>query len=299
MRRALLLLLVLVVVPAPGAAADGPVRSPAALAPTRTVDAGGVRLAYRAFGSGRPIVFVMGLSGTMDAWDPRFLDAVAAQGRRVVVFDNEGMGRSRLRPGPMTIRRLGDDVAALIRALRLRRPDVFAWSMGGMIGQSFAVRHPRLVRRLVLAATAPGDGKVVPSTGRGAEVLLSRSESAVGALDTLFAPFATAARDAYVENVALRRGAMPVGPRSTIDAQLLASAGWLSGKDPDGKRVRRLRMPVLVAGGELDELLPVGNSRYLARRIPRARLLVYRDASHMFFVQKRIVFLRRMDRFLG
>ncbi|HEV2812929.1 MAG TPA: alpha/beta hydrolase [Solirubrobacteraceae bacterium] len=258
-----------------------------------------MRLAYRAFGSGRPIVFVMGLSGTMDAWDPRFLDAVAAQGRRVVVFDNEGMGRSRVRPGTMTIRRLGDDVAALIRALRLRRPDVFAWSMGGMIGQSLAVRHPRRVRRLVLAASAPGDGRVVPSTGRGAEVLLSREESPLSALDTLFAPGATAARDAYAANVALRRGAAPVGPRSTIDAQLGASAVWLSGRDPDGRRVRRLRMPVLVAGGELDELLPVGNSRYLARRIPRARLVVYRDASHAFFLQKRIDFLRRLDRFLG
>jgi pimeloyl-ACP methyl ester carboxylesterase len=273
-------------------------RSVAATAPTRTVRADGVRLGYRVFGRGRPIVFIQGLGGTIDAWDPRFLDAVAAQGRRVVVFDNEGMGRSGLRSGTLTIRRMADDTAALIRALRLRRVDVFAWSMGGMIGQSLAVRHPRLIRRLVLAATAPGDGKGTPPTQRGFDALLSET-SAAGTLETLFPPAAAAARDAYVENLMLRRNPAPVGPRPTIQAQFVASGGWLSGAEPEGKRVARLRHRVLIGAGSHDELLPVANQRWLARRIRRARLVVYRDASHGFFLQKRRDFLRRVDRFLG
>jgi pimeloyl-ACP methyl ester carboxylesterase len=295
-RRLLIALAVLLIVVPAASAAE---RSRAASAPTRTVDADGVRLGYRAFGDGRPIVFIQGLSGTIDAWDPRFLDAVAEQGRRVVVFDNEGMGRSGMRRGELTMRRMADDTAALIRALKLRRPDVFGYSMGGMVAQSLAVRHPRRVRCLVLAATAPGDGKGVLPTGRALEVLGSQERAALSSLELLFPPAASAARDAYVRNLLLRRSPAPIGPRETLNAQAAASANWLGGKDPQGAHIRRLRMPVLVAGGALDELLPAPNQRHLARRIPRARLVMYDDAAHGFYLQHRHDFLRRLDRFLG
>ena len=93
----------------------------------------------------------------MDAWSPKFVDALARH-HRVITFDNEGIGASTLGPGTLSIRRMGDDTASLIRALRLGRPDVLGWSMGGMIAQAFARRHPTQVRRLVLCATSPGDG---------------------------------------------------------------------------------------------------------------------------------------------
>jgi pimeloyl-ACP methyl ester carboxylesterase len=195
---------------------------------------------------------------------------------------------------------MGDDAAALIRALGHRRADVFAWSMGGMIGQSLAVRHPRRVRRLVLAATAPGDGKVTPPTRRALDAIAGTGDTAVlTSLELLFTPGADAARNSYVENLLLRRNAEPVGPRATVDKQVVASGHWLAGNDPDGKRVARLRMPVLLGGGAHDELLPAPNQRHLARKIPRARLVMYDDASHMFFVEKRRDFLPRLDRFLG
>ena len=295
----LVLLLAIVALCVPTAAPAAP-RSKAATAPTRTVVADGVRLGYRVFGTGRPIVFIMGITGTMDAWDPRFLDAVAAQGRRVIVFDNEGMGRSGTRRGELTIRRMADDTAALMRRLRIRRADVFAWSMGGMIGQSLAVRHPKRVRRLVLAATAPGDGKVTPSSQRALDAIAGTDGKAVlTSYELLFPPGADAVRDGYVEAVLRREGATPVGPREAINRQIVASGHWLAGDDPDGRRVARLRMPVLIGGGAHDELLPPENQRHLARRIRRARLVMYDDASHMFFVQKQRDFLRRLNRFLG
>jgi pimeloyl-ACP methyl ester carboxylesterase len=289
-RRLLLPLLLLLLVP-PGAPAAE--RSKAATTPTRRVSVDGVRLGYRAFGTGRPIVFIMGLGGTIDAWDPRFLDAVAAQDHRVVVFDNEGMGRSGMRPGELTIRRMADDTAALIRRLGLRRPDVFAWSMGGMIAQSLAVRHPRRVRRLVLASTAPGDGKGIPPTQRGFEALTSGD-----GLGTLFPPSASTARDEYVANLALRRGLAPAGPPETARAQLIASGHWLAGDDRDGARVARLRVRALVFGGALDEVLPVGNQRHVARLIRGARLVVYKGAAHGAYLQRRADVLRRVRRFL-
>src|SRR3954468_8584814 len=97
---------------APAAHAAG-----AADAPTKTVRAGETTIGYRSIGTGRPIVMIMGLSGTMDAWAPNFVDALAATGHRVILFDNEGIGKSSARPGALTVARMADDTALLIRAL--------------------------------------------------------------------------------------------------------------------------------------------------------------------------------------
>ena len=281
----------------PAAAAERP--SPAATAPTRTVEADGIRLGYRVVGRGAPIVLVTGLRGTMDAWDPRWVDALAAQGRRVVLLDNEGIGRSGLRPGPLTIRRMADDVATLMRRLRLPRADVAGWSMGGMIAQSLAVRHPRRVRRLVLLATAPGDGRATPPSQRALTELASGSSSPAVLLGFLFGPGAEEPTRTFVRNLALRSHPALRAPEDVVREQRVAAAAWFLGRDPDGRRIRRVRARTLVGGGEADEVLPVANQRHLARVIPHARLVTYADSAHGFFLQHRAAFLRRLDRFLG
>src|SRR3954469_18683978 len=134
-------------------AASAQARDSIVKAPVKTVSAGQGKIGYRSVGSGPPLVLIMGLSGTMNAWEPAFVDALAAH-HRVIVFDNEGIGRSTLGPGTLTVRRMARDTASLIRALRLGKVDVLGWSMGGMIAQSLAHDRPELVRRLVLCATA-------------------------------------------------------------------------------------------------------------------------------------------------
>jgi pimeloyl-ACP methyl ester carboxylesterase len=263
---------------------------------TRAVHAGARTIGYRSIGTGRPIVLIQGLAGTIDGWPPSFLDAIASGGHRVVVFDNEGIGRSTMAAGTLTIARMADDTAALIGALGLKRPDVAGWSMGGMIAQSFAVRHPRSRRRLVLLATAPGDGRAVPPAP-DALALLSSGDAA-GLLGELFPPDRTAARDLYVADILRRKGFSGVAPAPVIGAQLAASATWIGGGDPDGRRVSRLRLRTLVGGGGKDRLLPVGNQRHLAKLIPHARLVTYADAAHGFFFQHQRDFVKRMTSFL-
>ena len=268
----------------------------AATAPTLTVRVATQRFGYRAFGSGRPVVFIQGLAGTIDGWPPSFLDGVAAAHHRVVIFDNEGVGRSTLRAGRLTIRRMAQDTARLIGALRLRRPDVVGWSMGGMIAQSFAVNHPGQLRRLVLLATAPGDGK---ATLPDATVLQElASGDAAKLLARLFPPDQTAARDRYISDVLRRFDFNGIAPPAIVTAQLGASATWITGGDPDGARVAHVRARTLVGGGALDELLPVANQRHLAQLIPHARLVVYPDAAHGFFIQHDADFLPRLVAFL-
>ena len=291
MRRLALALAVLVGA-APAAAAPG-----AATAPTKTVRVGGVRVAYRTLGSGRPLVLVMGLSGSMDAWPPSFVDALVRGGHRVVLLDNQGVGRSTLQPGTLSIRRMADTTAGLIGRLGLRRPDVAGWSMGGMIVQSLLVRHPGVARRAALLATAPGDG-----------FLRSPDPAAVASLDSgdttaliglLFGSGASpSALSDYAADIARRHGFSPVAPAAVSTRQIAATGVWLGGRDPDGARIAKLRLPVLVAGGKDDRLLPVGNQIHLARTIPHAVYVDYPGAAHGFFIQEAADFVPRLLRFL-
>jgi pimeloyl-ACP methyl ester carboxylesterase len=277
---------------APGAAAAAP-RS-VADAPIRAVSAGESQVGYRSVGHGRPLVLIMGLSGTMDAWPPSFVDALAAK-RRVIVFDNEGIRRTTAGPAPLTISRMADGTASLMRALRLKRADVLGWSMGGMVAQSLARRHPQRVRRLVFCATAPGDGN---ATFPNPDVLGDLTDSAAGGVFTRLFPTSTKAAERYIQQIVSYRNASPAAPAEVTQAQFGASAVWLSGGDPSGHRLGRLRVPTLVGAGGLDRVLPTPNQRYLAGRLPRGRLRLYEDSGHGFLFQHQRDFVRAVERFL-
>jgi pimeloyl-ACP methyl ester carboxylesterase len=289
--RALLVVLAVTAALAPAANA-----ATAVDAPTKVVKIGKQKVGYRTFGSGRPLVMIMGLGGTMGSWDPTFLDALAAGGHRIVLLDNEGVGKTTALRGQLTIRRMGDTAAGLIQRLKLKRPDVAGWSMGGMIAQSLAVRHPKSVRRLVLMATAPGDGRGAPPTPDALKALSSFDPTA--ALGLIFPPGQTAARDTYVANIVKRQPFEGVAPPAQAQKQTAASGAWLIGQDPDGRRVRKLTLPTLIGGGELDPLLPVANQRHLHVIIKGSRLITYPDASHGFLFQHQAEFVPALLQFL-
>jgi pimeloyl-ACP methyl ester carboxylesterase len=191
---------------------------------------------------------------------------------------------------------MAQDTARLIGALRLKRPDVVGWSMGGMTAQSFAVNYPRRLRRLVLMATAPGDGKATLPDAAALQELASGDAAKL--LARLFPPDQTAARDRYVSDILRRLDFNGIAPPAVVTAQLGASAKWITGGDPDGARVARVKALTLVGGGELDELLPVANQRHLAALIPHAKLITYPDAAHGFFFQHDADFVPRLVGFL-
>src|SRR3984893_13159571 len=124
-------------------------------APTRLVEAGGLRYAYRRFGAASVtrLVFLQPFRGGLYNWDPLVTDLLA-QGRPVIPFNNAGVASSTGET-PNTIDAMGDHVAAFVNALGLPQIDLLGFSLGGYIAQSFVLRHPQLVRRLVLAGTGP------------------------------------------------------------------------------------------------------------------------------------------------
>ena len=129
-------------------------------APTRFVEAGGIRFAYRRFGDpvGTPMVLLQHLMGNLDNYDPAITDALA-MGREVILTDNAGVGLSTGN-APETVAGMARDAASLIDALGLEHVDLFGFSMGGYVAQQIVVDRPELVRRLVLVGTGPrgGDG---------------------------------------------------------------------------------------------------------------------------------------------
>lgn len=185
---------------------------------------------------------IMGLAGSMDSWDPTFLNALAPY-RRIVLLDNEGVGRSASLPGKLTIRRMADTTAALMRRLRLGRASVAGWSMGGMIAQSLVIRHPKQVRNLVLMSTAPGNGKATAPHGNALTALTSNP---VALLDMIFPSDQAAARDAYIHNILLRQPNEGTASAQQMARQLEASVAWMLGQDPEGKKLYKIKVPTLL-----------------------------------------------------
>jgi pimeloyl-ACP methyl ester carboxylesterase len=254
---------------------------------------GGV--AYRTLGSGPPLLAIMGYGGTMETWDPLFVDTLARH-YRVVIFDNAGTGATAALAAPLTIDAMAAQTSALIDALALGRPDVLGWSMGGMIAQALAVTHPGQVRRLVLCASFPGTGRIVKPPQKQIAALTSGDPQATSA--ALFPADQAFAFEAMSAELSLYP-ASATAPAATIAAQGRASLGWFAGRDGAGRQTARIAAPTLIADGAEDRLDATFNGHVLAGLIHRSTLLLYPDAGHAFLFQEGIPFLARVETFLS
>ena len=263
-------------------------------APTKIAHTAAGPVGYREVGAGSPVLLVMGLSGSMDDWQPAFVAGLATD-HTVVVFDNAGVGQTAALSPPLSITAMANQASALISALGLGRTAVLGWSMGGMIAQALAVLHPAQVSRLVLAATQPGTGHALPVPAAAAAAVVSSDPSTV--LSVLFPPDQAAAERIYTIGI-LRYPDFYQASRAVTSAQGLAVQQWIAGNDPAGRQLGQLRLPTLVADGTEDQLDPVANDRLLADTIPAAKLTLYPDAGHAFLFQDLASFLHAVQQFL-
>ena len=134
-------------------------------APSRTVTASGVTYAYRELGrrGGVPVIFLVHLAATLDNWDPRVVDGIAAR-RRVITFDNRGVGATEGRT-PGSIAEMAKDAGAFIRALGFDQVDLLGFSMGGFVAGSYALAHPEAVEHLILVDSGGFSPGVHPFNG--------------------------------------------------------------------------------------------------------------------------------------
>jgi pimeloyl-ACP methyl ester carboxylesterase len=268
-------------------------------APIRVVRTADGTVAYRELGSGPALLLITGASASMDDWPPSFVDALAAH-HKVVVFDNAGVGRTSAvsAPASLSITAMASQTSALISALRLRRPAVLGWSMGGMIAQALAVSHPAQVSRLILAATAPGTGKARPLPPSAASQCVCLGLSPAKLVAQLFPNNQAAAARDYLNAVQQYPDYYGISA-ATFHGQLLAVQRWVAGQDAAGRLVGDIRVPTLVAGGTQDQFMVTANFRLLASTVPGAKLLLFDDAGHAFWFQDAARFIRAVETFMG
>jgi len=253
-----------------------------AQAPTRTVTASGTTFAYRELGpkGGVPVVFFVHLAANLDNWDPRIIDPIART-RHVITFDNAGVGASTGQVPP-TIEAMAEHAYTFIEALGFDRIDIFAFSMGGMIAQDLVLRHPELVRKLVLTGTGPRGGKdmdkVVGTTYRDVlRAALTRSD----AKEFLFFSRNAAGKGAAKAFIARLRERTadrdrPITTRA-FRTQLKAIRDFGRSAPAD---LSNLALPTLIANGDNDRMVPSVLSTDLHLRIPGSQLIIYPDSGH-------------------
>jgi len=269
-------------------------------APTLSVNVGGTKFVYRQLGpdSGVPVIFLNHLAAELDRWDPRVVDGIAAR-RRVIVFDNRGIGASEGKT-PASVEAMARDAVAFIQALGLTRVDLLGFSLGGFISQVIAQEEPQLVRKMMLAGTGPAGG-----TGIDKVTSITIRDMIKGALTFkhpeyhLFFTRTRNGREAAGKFLA-RLGERtnnrdkPVSIPAFI-AQLRAIHAW--GLQPSAD-LSRIPHPVLVANGDHDKMVPSSNSVDLARRLPNAELVLYEDAGHGGIFQCHEAFVKKALEFL-
>jgi pimeloyl-ACP methyl ester carboxylesterase len=241
----------------------------------------GTTLYYERHGQGEPLLLIQGMSGTHLAWGERFLAALGDD-LDVVTYNHRGVGESGPQEGSVTTIGLAEDAAGVLDALGWETAHVMGISMGGMVAQELALRHPQRIRRLVLGCTYPGgaDGRLADPelVQELAGAMLSGDRER--ALRTGFAANLSAAFVADEANWgpfhAMANG-LPV-PVAVIMAQMQAVVGHDA-----SARLASIGAPTLVIHGTEDRMLPVVNGELIAGLIPDARLELLEGVGHMFW----------------
>ena len=245
------------------------------------VTSNGANLYWEERGSGDPILLIMGLGASLEAWD-RTAPVLAAR-YRVILFDNRGVGRSDVPPGPYSLEMMADDAAAILDAAGVKSAHVYGASMGGMIAQEFALRHPSRVRKLILGCTGCGGRDVVRAEPEVVAALNARARMAREDAMWMMAPYiydASTPRERIEEDFRSRLSAN--GSNEGYAAQYQAIVGWKGSH----ARLGGLQMPTLVIHGETDRLVPPDNGRIIARAIPGSKLLMLPRASHIYMTDQ-------------
>ena len=270
-------------------------------APTRTIAAGGVTFAYRELGprGGVPVVFFVHLAANLDNWDPRIVDPIA-RNHHVVTFDNQGIGASSGRvPGSMEA--MADDAYTFIKTMGFDKIDIFSFSLGGMVAQPLVLKHPELVRKLVLTGTGPAGGKDIDKVAGVTfydifRATITRSDPKEFLFFNRDQAGKTAGR-AFVNRLKerVRDRDTPVSIKA-FRTQLTALKKWGRQAPAD---LSRITHPTLIANGDNDRMVPSPLSHDMHKRIKGSELIIYPNSGHGGIFQHHDKFAPVAVEFLG
>jgi pimeloyl-ACP methyl ester carboxylesterase len=252
-------------------------------APTRTIKVGDDTVAYRTLGSGRPLLMVNRFRGTVDTWDPAFLDPLARR-HTLYLFDLPGIGYSK-GAQPDSMERGVELLDGIATALGLEAFDLLGWSWGGLLSQAYVIDRPGRVRRLVLLATNPPGHNDIPLQPAFLERALKPVNDLADEEVLFFEPASESSREAARrsrERIRQRSGVdehIPSEP-AQFDRYFRAAGGFHA--DPAGRRERlgQVALPILVIAGDHDTSTAGQNWFPLIGRLPTARFVFYSGTGH-------------------
>jgi pimeloyl-ACP methyl ester carboxylesterase len=251
-------------------------------------------------GGDAPLLLVMGLGGQLTAWPLEFVDRLVAKGFRVIRFDNRDIGLSTMMPAPPPTRRqillsiisrrfakssyllgdMADDAAGLLDHLGITKAHVMGISMGGMISQALAIRHPHRVASLTSIMSNTGDrkhGKIRKSLLFKLPKLMVRTpddavDKGVEMFRLISGPHFDADEARKMGEEAFERSYQPDG----VARQSMA----ISASPDRTADLRRVRVPTLVIHGLVDPLVMPSGGMATAKAIPGSKLVMYPDMGH-------------------
>ena len=271
-------------------------------APNKAIHAdNGIDYAYREIGASTvPLVLLQHFRGNLENWDPPLVDALGAQ-RRVVAFDNVGVAATT-GTTPDTMEQMARDAITFIAALDVPLVDILGFSIGSFVAQEIALIRPDLVRRVVLASSAPQGGAGMH--GWAPEVINAVGQpepDPKGYLDVFFTSSA-ASQQAGQETLGRIYGRTTDVDKptswATRQAQYDAVCDWGIPNHAALQRVSAIRHPVFIANGDSDPMIPPRFSYLLAGLIPQATIKIYPDAAHGFLFQHASEFAADVTEFL-
>jgi len=240
---------------------------------------GRTQLYWESTGAGAPVLLVMGLGLSAGAWW-RTVPVLASR-LRVITFDNRGVGRSQAFSHAYTTEAMADDAVAVLDAAGLERAHVYGISLGGMVAQQVALRHPERVRSLVLGATSPGGPRAARADRDVTEFFHRRlrmgpKEAAWASVEFNYGSRCRREHFDRIEEDVAERLAHPFAERA-YRAQMFAGA-----LHNCYGRLASIAAPTLVVHGRHDRMIPVANAHLIAERIPDARLSILEESGHLY-----------------
>ncbi len=259
-----------------------------------------IEYAYRDLGAGDvPLVLLQHFRGNLDNWDPALIDDLAAE-RRVVPFDNVGVGATT-GTTPNTVEAMAHDAIAFIEAMSFQQVALLGFSIGSFVAQEIALIRPDLLRRVVLASSAPrgaagmhGWAEVIGAVGQP-------EPNPQGYLDVFFAPTSTSQQAGQqVAGRIFGRTNNRDEPTTwqTRQAQYDAVCAWGLPNHSLLERVSAIDLQVFVANGDSDPMILPRYSYLLAGLLPNARITIYPDSAHGFLFQHHSRFAADVHAFL-
>jgi pimeloyl-ACP methyl ester carboxylesterase len=235
-------------------------------------------------GKGRPLLVINGFAATSADWDPSFIDRLASS-NELILLNNRGIGGSTDDGQSFDVEKLADDAVHVIQTIGIDRASVMGWSMGGFIAQAFAVKYADRVDNLVLLSTDPG----------GIEADIASPDVWSKLLDTSGTPNEQSRRMLFLlfpndvaESFYRQFGDIVAAARARLSVELLnRQAAAIDAWHRNGmtSKLRELRVPVLIATGTEDIVIPASNALKLANTIPGAWLAQFLHGGHAFIAQ--------------